>query len=129
MTTEVAGFGALAGQQYINLTTFRKSGEAVKTPVWFAEHNGKLYMLTIGTAGKVKRIRANHQVRVGPCDARGQSLGPELAGRAQILSTERQQAAIDLLNKKYGLIKHLFDLAGRLTGSMKNRLYIEIEPE
>ena len=61
-------FTALANAQYINLTTFRKSGVAVATPVWFAEHAGTLYVETTASTGKVKRIR--HTSRATICSAR-----------------------------------------------------------
>ena len=60
------GFSSLSGAQYMSLRTFRKSGVAVTTPVWFAETGGKLYFLTANDAGKVKRIRNNQQVTVAP---------------------------------------------------------------
>lgn len=61
------GFAAFAGQRYLSLETFKKSGQGVKTPVWFAaepsveldSNNVKLYVYTIGVSGKVKRIRNN----------------------------------------------------------------------
>ena len=47
------------GQGYISLATFRKSGVAVYTPIWFAEENNKLYFMTNSKLGKCKRIRNN----------------------------------------------------------------------
>ena len=55
---------AIRGQKYISLTTFRKTGLAVPTPVWFGEMDGKLYVMTRSDMGKTKRIRNNPQVRV-----------------------------------------------------------------
>ena len=46
-------------EAYLNLATFRRSGAAVETPVWFAAHAGRLYVFTEADAGKVKRLRAN----------------------------------------------------------------------
>jgi PPOX class probable F420-dependent enzyme len=46
-------------QKYISLATFRKSGVAVHTPIWFAEENGRLYLMTSSKSGKYKRIRNN----------------------------------------------------------------------
>ena len=51
------------GHQYVSLETYRKSGEAVRTPVWFVEEDGKMYVWTVGTSGKVKRIRRCGQVK------------------------------------------------------------------
>ncbi|MDZ4721346.1 MAG: PPOX class F420-dependent oxidoreductase [Roseiflexaceae bacterium] len=128
MTTEAHGFSALDGQQYMNLATFRKNGVAVKTPVWFAADGGKLYVMTIDDSGKIKRIRADSRVLVEPSDQRGRTLGPQAPGTARILPTTEAQRANDLINRKYGFIKKVFDLFARLNGSLKKRAYIEIEP-
>ena len=77
-------FSALHRQQFANLFTFRKSGDAVKTPVWFAEHDGKLYVMTVEDSGKVKRIRNNDRVQIGPSDQRGNPLGPTVEARARL---------------------------------------------
>src|SRR2546421_316307 len=61
------GFAAFAGHKYLNLETLKKSGDGVKTPVWFAadpsasldSNDAKLYVYTIGVSGKVKSIRNN----------------------------------------------------------------------
>jgi PPOX class probable F420-dependent enzyme len=55
-------FAGLTGYECVCLTTFRKNGEAVPTPVWFAESDGKLYIYTANSSGKVKRIRNNASV-------------------------------------------------------------------
>jgi PPOX class probable F420-dependent enzyme len=57
-------FDALANQQFMNLITQRKSGADVATPVWFAQDDNRLYVMTDRTAGKVKRIRNNPRVQV-----------------------------------------------------------------
>ena len=61
----------ISGQKYVCLTTFRKSGIGVVTPVWFAERDNKLYVKTRIESGKSKRIRNNPSVRVAPCTIRG----------------------------------------------------------
>lgn len=119
-------FSALHRQQFANLFTFRKSGEAVKTPVWFAEHDGKLYVMTVDGSGKVKRIRNNDRVQIGPSDQRGNPLGPTVEARARLLGPGEDQVAKDALDNKYGLMKAVFDFFGTLRG-MK-RAWIEIEP-
>jgi PPOX class probable F420-dependent enzyme len=112
----------------MNLATFRKNGVAVKTPVWFAADAGKLYVMTIDNSGKVKRIRANGKATVGASDQRGRELGPEVPGTARMLPAADFKHADDLINRKYGLFKKVFDFFARLNGSIKNRAYIEIEP-
>ena len=56
---------------YLNLATYRRSGQEVRTPVWFAGTGAPYYLFSAGDAGKVKRIRANGRARVVTCDARG----------------------------------------------------------
>jgi hypothetical protein len=119
-------FGALHRRQYANLFTYRKSGEAVKTPVWFAEYEGKLYVMTTGDSGKVKRIRNNGRVQIGPSDMRGTPLGPTAEARARLLGPGEEKVAKEALDRKYGLIKLFFDFFGTLSGM--ERAWIEIEP-
>ena len=64
---------AIQGQKYISLTTFRKTGAALSTPVWFGKEDGKLYVMTLSKMGKTKRIRNNSQVKVAPCTMREKS--------------------------------------------------------
>lgn len=123
--TAPTGFSALHKQQFANLFTFRKSGEAVKTPVWFAEQGGKLYVMTIKDAGKVKRIRNNGRVLIGPADRTGTPLGPTVEARARVLGPGEEAVAKEALDRKYGLMKALFDFVGTLRG--QDREWIEIE--
>jgi uncharacterized protein len=111
------GFAAFAGHKYLNLETFKKSGEGVKTPVWFAAEPSAnldssaatLYVYTIGASGKVKRIRNNPRVRIAPCDMRGRVLGEWVDARAEIVTGEEAAHGMQLLNKKYFPWKQLLD--------------------
>jgi uncharacterized protein len=96
---------AIRGQKYISLTTFRKNGAAVSTPVWFGEESGKLYVMTRSDMGKTKRIRNNSQVRVAPCTIRGKVTGPEFAALARILPPEEHAHARQTVNRKYWLAR------------------------
>ena len=111
------GFAGFAGQKYLNLETFKKNGAGVKTPVWFAavpalpldSKEAKLYVYTIGVSGKVKRIRNNPQVRIAPCDIRGNVKGEWVPARVEILTGREADYGMQLLNKKYLPWKHLLD--------------------
>ena len=109
----------IRGQKYVCLTTFRKSGVAVVTPVWFAERDEKLYVKTRIESGKSKRIRNNPSVRVAPCTIRGKILGPEFVGTARILAVEHFGPAKEVINRKYFLARLSF-------WNSKNE-YLEIE--
>lgn len=88
-------------QKYILLTTFRKNGAGVATPVWFGEEGGKLYVMTVSTMGKTKRVRNNPQVKVAPCTIRGKVTCPEFSATARILPAEEQKHARHTINRKY----------------------------
>lgn len=121
-------FASLVGHQYMNLMTFRKDGRAVRTPVWFADDssNGEVYVYTMGDSGKVKRIRNNGSVLVGPSDRRGRPLGPEEPGVARILPPAAGASAEKTLNRKYGLQKRAFGLAMKALGKAEGIVYLGI---
>ena len=91
------------GQKYLSLTTFRKSGAGVATPVWFGEQDGKLYVMTRSDMGKTKRIRNNPQVRVAPCTIRGRVTGSDFAATARLLTPGEFSAARQTITRKYFL--------------------------
>jgi uncharacterized protein len=93
------------GHKYLNLTSFRKDGSGVPTPLWFAEENGKLYIMTRSDSGKYKRIRNNPEVRIAPCTMRGRITGPEFPARVRILQSEDWPHARKLLAHKYWLMR------------------------
>lgn len=88
--------------QYLLLTTFRKSGEPVSTPVWFVLFGGKIFVWTGETTGKVKRLRRNPQVNIAPCTFTGKPLGESISACARILSDIEIEPAIAAFVRKYG---------------------------
>jgi uncharacterized protein len=103
---KLAQFG---GQKYISLETFKKNGQGVKTPVWFVEDNGALYVYTEADSWKVKRIRNNPRVRVAVCNMRGVVKGPWMDATATFVEGEERVAADRLLDKKY-FLKVIFNV-------------------
>ncbi len=108
-------FEQFQNQQFLNLETFRKNGQGVKTPVWFAQVGDSLYVWTQANSGKAKRARNISQVNVAPCKADGALLGDWHS------ATVRRDDSLDavkkvraLFVKKYGLMFHLFALMGAL---------------
>ncbi len=110
------------GQKYINLTTFRRTGVAVPTPVWFGEEVDRLYVMTRSDSGKYKRIRNNSQVRLAPCTMRGKVASPEFAGTARILPPEDWPRARKTLERKYWAMRVPFFWS-------KKNVFVEIEVE
>ncbi len=105
-------------KKYITLSTFRKSGMAVATPVWFGEQDDKLYVMTRSDSGKYKRIRNNPQVRIAPCTIRGKVTGPDFAATARILPPEDWPGARRTIERKYWL--------ARIPFWSKQNIYVEI---
>jgi len=128
------GFAAFAGHKYLCLETFKKSGEGVKTPVWFAadpaasldSSDAKLYIYTIGASGKVKRMRNNPRVKIAPCDMRGNVLGEWVGAQAEIVSGTEAEHGMRLLNKKYFPWKQI--LAFFALFSRRERMVFVIRP-
>ena len=107
------------GQKYICLTTFRKNGAGVSTPVWFGEDDGKLYVMTRSDSGKYKRIRNNPRVQIAPCTMRGKIKGPQFPATARILPPEEWAHAKQTIHRKYWLARVPFLWS-------KNNVYLEI---
>lgn len=121
-----AGRDQFVGQKYINLETFRKNGDGVVTPVWFAEESGVFYVYSLANAGKIKRIRNNSRVRVMPSDIRGNPKGEWVEARARILNDEDARHAHQLLDRKYGLVKRIGHLFGKLMKREHTAIAIEL---
>jgi uncharacterized protein len=119
------GFESLSGHKYALLHTFRRSGEAVPTPVWFGLADGKLYFRTYGDALKLKRIRDNPRVLVGPCDVRGKPKGDLIEARARVLSPSEERHAEEAIQSNYGLFRRAYEgsFAMKVEGA-----YVEVEP-
>jgi PPOX class probable F420-dependent enzyme len=95
----------IQGQRYISLATFRKHGVAVRTPIWFAEDNGRLCFMTNRKTGKCKRIRNNPKATIAPCTIRGKVTGPEFPATVRILPKEDFPRVRKAINAKYWLAR------------------------
>ena len=102
---------SLENQKYISLTTFRRTGAAVATPVWFVQIQHTLYIYTDATAGKVKRIRNHPQVQLASCTMLGKVKGPLIPGVARIVTDQQEQVRVEAaLNAKYWIARRLLRL-------------------
>jgi uncharacterized protein len=88
---------------YLLVTTFRKDGTPVPTPVWVARDGNELIVWTQATAGKVKRVRNSPVVELTACDARGRPRGETVKGTARILDDDGTERGRQVLRKKYGV--------------------------
>ncbi len=129
------GFAAFRDHKYLSLETFKKNGEGVKTPVWFAADpradlsgdGARLYIYTIGNTGKVKRIHNNPRVRIAPCTIRGELLGEWFDAIAGIVTGEEARYGMRLLNLKYFPWKQLLGFVALF--SRRERIVMAIRPE
>ena len=117
---------AFDNEEYLSLETYRKTGVAIATPVWFAEKDGVFYIYSVADAGKVKRIRNNPKVRIAPCRFRGELKGDWVEATACIVTGSDEDRSHDLLDKKYGWKKKIGTWYSRLIG--RQRAVIAITP-
>lgn len=99
-------FSLLDTHQYMNLTTFRRNGEGVTTPVWFALVDGKVYVITAERAYKLKRLAHTSRVVIGPSDGRGVPKGDatvEAEAHLVAVESDEGQAGFGALKRKYGI--------------------------
>ncbi|MFE1949709.1 MULTISPECIES: PPOX class F420-dependent oxidoreductase [Streptomyces] len=93
----------LSQGRYISLTTFRKDGTPVATPVWFAAEDDELYVWTRIDSWKVKRLRRDPHVVVATCDMRGRipAGAQRLDGTGRFLDADGLKAVRKRLARKY----------------------------
>jgi uncharacterized protein len=102
---------SLATKRYISLTTFKRDGTPVSTPVWVVTDDGRrLLVWTAARSWKVRRISREPRVLVAAASIRGRECGPHLAGRARLVPDPGIGA---LLRRKYGWQKRALDLLNR----------------
>jgi len=116
--------------RYIALTTYRRDGLPVTTPVWSAPLDGKLYVVTAKSTGKARRVRATGRVRFAPSNMSGRRiLGEWQEGVGRIVADEgRGSEALTALQRKYGWQLSLAMLIYRLRGSYRERVVLELTP-
>ncbi len=119
---------SLRSEKYISLMTFRKSGEGIATPVWFAEVERKLYIYTNKNSWKVKRIRNSSRVRIAACNMKGRVHGDWEDSEVRIIDDPSLcLRARNALQAKYGVQMWIVEVFARLFGKWKDRTYLEIE--
>ncbi len=118
---------------YVSLATFRKSGAAVRTPVWMApatspDGRACFYVFSAGRAGKVKRLRRSSRAEVAVCDVRGGVSGSWYPAQAVLVADAAEiERALAALRRKYGWQMWLADAGAKLTGRFSQRAYIRVE--
>jgi PPOX class probable F420-dependent enzyme len=128
----MSGVGALSGEKYISLTTFKQDGTPVATPVWVVSDDGRRLLVWTGPqTRKVKRLRRNPRVIVTASDFRGRTHGGSYEGVGRLLDIPQGSLVEPLLNRKYGMIRRLLGLFNLLVRAITRKqpepsAYIEI---
>ncbi len=104
----------LGAEKYVLLTTFRRDGRAVPTPLWVVPDGPGLGFWTPAGTGKLKRIRNDGRVTVQPCDVRGNPSGEPVEAHARIGDAADKARVTEGLKRKYGLVGRLSLLGSRL---------------
>ena len=100
-------FGESGTAQCVLLTTFRKDGTPVSTPLWAALDGDRLVMWTVTDSWKVKRIRRNPAVTLQPCSYSGKPHGEQIDAKAVVLGPDETDHVRSVIIKKYGIMGFL----------------------
>ncbi|MFD3654037.1 PPOX class F420-dependent oxidoreductase [Streptomyces sp. NPDC058620] len=126
MTQSGTQLAQLAASKYLLLTTFRKDGRAVPTPVWVMRDGDSLAVWSPADSGKVKRIRNSGRVTLAPCDWRGKVSGEAVAGIAELPGADGTRHYLDLMKRKYGLVARVGLIGSRLRGRQDSNVGIRV---
>ena len=120
-------FESLRGEAYAVLVTFRRSGEAMPSPIWFGlDDAGNAYVKTRHDVGKVKRLRNDSRVLIAPSNARGKPTGPAIKGTGRLLPQSEWAHAEEAIEAAYGTARKMSERV--LGGPEELAAYIEISP-
>jgi uncharacterized protein len=89
-------------ERFVSIQTYRRTGDPVATPVWFAELDGGFVFGTHADSGKIQRIGSNSDVRFAASNYRGLERSEYVAGVATVLQGEDAARAEEALAAKYG---------------------------
>ena len=116
----------VAAEPFVSLTTFRRDGTPVPTPVWIARDGDTLVVTTPVNTGKVKRLRRDSRVELRPCNRRGAVPAGAMSasGAAEIVAPSARH--LDALRRKYGLQYRIGTVVERLVRGRRERAILRI---
>ncbi|MEV6488922.1 PPOX class F420-dependent oxidoreductase [Actinoplanes sp. NPDC051633] len=118
----------LGSEKYVLLTTFRKDGRAVGTPIWVVPDGDGIAFWTVKASGKVKRIRNNGRVTVQACDIQGKHLrGDVVEGEARFGDADDRKRVSAALRRKYGIVGRLSLIGSRIRRGAEGTLIILVK--
>lgn len=98
----------LTAGRYLSLTTFRRDGTPVATPVWLVRDGDALLVITGAESGKAKRLRADPRALVATCDMRGTLTSEAVPATGELLGPEETARAASEITRRYGILGRLF---------------------
>lgn len=107
--------------KYLSLTTYRRDGTPVSTPVWFVEEDGRLFVTTAADSYKAKRLRRNPAAMVAPCTARGVQKGDAIPVQVAFLPPDEHERVDRLMAEKYRLDRVLILPIYRLVTKLRGK--------
>ncbi|MGW1209263.1 PPOX class F420-dependent oxidoreductase [Streptomyces sp. NPDC002499] len=115
--------------KHVSLTTFRRNGQPVPTPVGSLVHDGTLYALTPPDTGKAKRIRSTPRVTIAPCDMKGTvpAGAPTVSATARLLDPAETARVQDLMKRRF-LMYRMVRILDRALGRERRLVAIAIGP-
>jgi PPOX class probable F420-dependent enzyme len=127
MIASTSALEPFVDQKTVLLTTYKRDGTGVSTPVHIAVDGDRAFVRTWDTTWKLKRIRNNPEVRVAPCTAGGRPTGPAILARARVLGGDESEYAAEMLARKYPILHGvLIPRFHRLRGNQT--MHIELTP-
>ncbi|MFC7264354.1 MULTISPECIES: PPOX class F420-dependent oxidoreductase [Streptomyces] len=121
-----ASLDTLGSGKYLLITSYRKNGTGVATPVWVVRDGAALGAWTPADSWKVKRIRNRADVLVGPCDVRGNPTGEQVPATAEVVDAAATAHYRQLVARKYGLVGRLTLFGSRLRRGERGTVGIRI---
>ena len=126
--SSIPSISQLESHPYISFATYKRNGDSVATPVWFAGKDKTYYVFSEGDAGKVKRLRNGNKAKLALCDVRGKVSSDWLEAKAELFDSESEiHQAERLLTDKYGWQYRTLSFFSNLAGKKQKRAYIRIQ--
>lgn len=120
----MATVAELGRERFVSVTTYRRSGVAVATPVWAVADGGDLLVWTPADSGKVKRLRNDPRVELAPCSRRGAVAdgAPRVAGTAVVETDAAAVRSVEVrLRREYGLEYRVVTTLERVVATLRRR--------
>lgn len=133
---QAADLDALFPGRYLSVTSFKRDGTGIATPVWFVSDGKQMFAFTDLHSAKVRRIRRNPHVLVASCLPGGKLRRAPVAAHAEVLTaTAELERVRQLLTARYKIsyrvVMFFYRLGRRLGGkrTVADGAVLAITPE